>query len=227
MISLVNRIPEFDTLNAEYLKIKCLYDSYSNDSNVMFWVQDDCKAVISMTDGNMIIYNISAETEELKEFINVLSPACIFCDYETLINIGCKPEEPINVMYRKADTRSDITSDEFSSKELYRLLDVSGLSLPEYPNFAVDYCHRLNRKAAEYFGVKDACAVITFNSGNTAIINGIASHKKGYGTIALNGIMSKNYGRNLLVCCREKVKGFYEKNGFEFLYYAGYWVKNK
>ena len=53
-----------------------------------------------------------------------------------------------------------------------------------------------------------------------------AAKEKGFGSVALKGIMQKNKGRSLLVCCRDKVKGFYEKNGFKELYYTGYWVKN-
>lgn len=227
MISLVNSLPRVKKLNAELLKIQCLFDCYKDDPQVLFWRQDSDKAVISMTDGNMIIYNNGADTDELKEFIDALCPACVFSDYDTLCAIDKKPDERINIMSRKADIRGETKSDTLSSKELYSLLDTDGLSLPEYPYFAVDYCRRLNRGGADYFGIRDKCAVITFHSGENAIINGIASHKKGYGSIALNAILKKNYGRYLYVCCRDKVKGFYEKNGFEPLYFAGYWVKNK
>ncbi len=225
MITLVNKIPKINTLSAEMVKIACLFDSYKNDTSVMFWVQNTSDAIISMTDGNMIIHNISADIEELKEFVDVLSPVCIFSDMDTLISIGRNPNENINIMYRKCDITEKTDSDSLSSKEIYSLLDVQGLSLPEYPHFAVDYCKRLNRGFADYFAIKETCAVITFNSGNNAIINGIASHKKGYGTIALRAIIAKNYGKDLLVCCRNSVKGFYLKNGFKKLYNAGYWVK--
>ncbi len=227
MISLVSRIPNNELLNAELVKIQCLFNSYSDDDRVLFWTQDSDKALIAMTDGNMIIYNRSANLTELAEFVDVLNPACIFSDYDTLSAIGRIPEEKINVMWRKADITDIPIGDELSSKELYSLLDVDGLSLPEYPDFAVDYCHRLNRGFAKYFAIKDKCAAITFNSGNSAIINGIASREKGYGGIALSAMLAKNFGKNLLVCCRDCVKGFYEKNGFEFLYYAGYWIKEK
>ena len=80
---------------------------------------------------------------------------------------------------------------------------------------------------ADYFALSNKCAAITFNCGNTAIINGLAAKEKGYGSVVLKGVISKNYGRDFLVCCRDKVKGFYEKNGFELLYFSGYWVKNK
>ena len=65
MVTLVNEIPEFKVLNAECVKIKCLYNSYNNDDKVMFWVQDSDKCIIALTDGNMIIYNVSADLEEL------------------------------------------------------------------------------------------------------------------------------------------------------------------
>lgn len=183
------------------------------------------KAVISMTDGNMIIANNGGDVEELKEFADVLSPACVFSDYETLCAIGRKPQERINIMCRIADIKTEAESDSLSSKEIYDLLDVDGLSLPEYPYFAVDYCRRLNHGGADYFAIRDKCAVITFKTGDYAIINGIAAKEKGYGGVALKAILSRNYGKRLFVCCRDKVKGFYEKNGFEQLYFAGYWIK--
>ena len=227
MISLVNQIPEFSGYNAESIKIKCLYDCYKQDDKVLFWCQDEGKAWISMTDGNMIIYNVSANLEELAEFCDVLSPACIFSDYDTLCAINRKPKERINIMSRFCNIKDATLSDSISSKEIYDLLDTEGLSLPEYQYFAVDYCRRLNHGGADYFALRDKCAVITFKSGDNAIINGIASRQKGFGSVALKAIMGINFSRTLFVCCRDKVKGFYEKNGFRFLYYGGYWVKEK
>lgn len=226
MITLVKEIPFLDSLSAEAVKINCLYDCYRDDPSVMFWVQDQDKAYISLTDGNMIIFAPSPDYEELSKFVEVISPACVFSDSVTLEKIGKPPPENINVIYRKADISGRTEGDSLSSKELYALLDVKGLSLPEYPYFAVDYCRRLNKGKAKYFAIKDKCAVITFNCGDYAIINGLASHQKGYGSIALKGILQKNYGKHFLVCCRDGVLPFYQKNGFEKIYNAGYWVKN-
>lgn len=226
MIELVNSLPDMRAVNAEWIKIKCLFDSYKDDSKVLFWCQDGKKAIISMTDGNMIIYNNGGDTTELAEFCDVLSPACIFSDYETLISIGRKPDERINIMHIKANASEELKGDSMRSDEIYSLLDVDGLSLPEYPYFAVDFCHRLNRGFADYFGVRDKCMAVSFKTDGLSIMNGIASHQKGYGKIALNGILCKNKGNEFLVCCRDKVKGFYEKNGFKPLYFGGYWVRN-
>lgn len=226
MISLINELPCFEEITAENLKIKCLFDCYRDDDRVMFWQQDDAKAVIAMTDGNMIIYNHLADIDELCGFVDVMSPACVFSDYETLCAINRKPRERINIMSISCDIEGEALGDSVSSKEIYDLLNVEGLSLPEYPYFAVDYCRRLNRGGADYFALKDKCAAITFKSGGNAIINGIAAKEKGFGSVALKAIIQKNYGRRLFVCCRDKVKGFYEKNGFKLQYFAGYWVKN-
>ena len=225
MIKLINALPNLAATTAELVKIKCLFACYENDDKVLFWAQDDNKAVISMTDGNMIIHNNGADIEELCEFVEVLGPVCVYSDYETLICIGKKPKERINVMSVLAGEESEAKSDMLDSKALYSLLDVDGLSLPEYPDFAVDYCRRYNMGYADYFGISGKCAAITFNCGEKAIINGIASHEKGYGSIALKGILEKNNGREVFVCCRDKVKDFYLKNGYKFLYHAGYWVK--
>lgn len=226
MITLTEKIPFLDFLSAEAVKLNCLYESYKDDRSVLFWTQDNDKAYISLTDGNMIIFNQNADIEELKNFVAVINPVCIFSDYETLEKIGKIPPENINIMYRSADILGQAECDSLSSREIYDLLDVKGLSLPEYPYFAVDYCRRLNKGYANYFALKDKCAAVTFNCGNYAIINGLASKEKGYGSVALKGVLQKNHGKQFLVCCRDSVKGFYQKNGFEKLYNAGYWVKN-
>ncbi len=224
MVKLVEQIPELTVLSAEWVKIKCLYNSYKNDPKVMFWTQDQT-GIIALTEGNMIIYNNGGDAEELAEFVDVINPACVFSDYETLCAIGKKPKERINIIYRRADIEGETECDVLSSKEIYDLLDVDGLSLPEYPYFAVDYCHRLNHGFADYFAIRDKCCAVTFNCGDKAIMNGIASREKGMGSIALRGIIQKNFGRDFLVCCRDSVLGFYKKNGFCHQYYGGYWVK--
>lgn len=226
MIKLVDTLPDLKAQNAEYIKIRCLYEAYKNDDKVLFWVADENKAIISMTDSNMIIYNINADIEELCEFVSVLNPAAIYSDYETLLQLGKKPKERINIMSRKADIEGLIESDKLSSKEIYELLDVEGLSLPEYPYFAVDYCKRLNMGTAKYFALKDKCAIITFSCDDLAIINGLASKQKGFGAVALENALKQNFGKTFFVCCRDKVKGFYKKYGFSLCYYGGYWVKN-
>lgn len=224
MITLTTDIPRVDTPNAEFVKLRCLFEAYGDTA--MFWKQDEGSAFISMIDGNMIIYNRSADISELAEFVNVISPACVFSDLDTLKAINRTPKEEIFVMHRYSDFRPTEKSDILNSRSLYDLLDVEGLSLPEYPYFAVDICRRLNHGLAKYFALEEKCAAVSFHTDGLAVMNGIASRQKGYGSIALENILAENFNKDFLVCCREKVKGFYEKFGFEVLYKAGYWVKN-
>lgn len=225
MIKLTDNIPEVTKKSAEFIKLRTSFCAYKDDG--LWWVQDDGLAYISMIDANTVIFNNGGDTEEIKEFISVIGPACVFSDLDTLKAIDKAPNEEISVMYIKADGECECESDELSSRELYDLLNVDGLSLPDYPNFAVDICYRLNHKQAEYFGIKDTCAAISFHTEDFAIMNGIASHKSGFGGVALKNILAKNRGRHFLVCCRQTVKGFYEKFGFTELYKAGYWVNER
>lgn len=227
MISLVESVPRVSSLSAEHIKLRTVFEAYKSDA--LFWAQNGDEAFLSLIDGNMVVFNNSPLNEErrleLSEFLEVINPACVFSDYGTLSALGLVPKEPVFVMHKVADNEMTEKSDSLSSNMLYDILNVEGLSLPDYEHFAVDICYRLNHGMAEYFGIKSTCAAISFNTDNFAIMNGIASHKKGYGTVALNNILAKNKGRNFLVCCRESVKGFYEKNGFTKIYMAGYWVR--
>lgn len=225
MIRLTDRIPPLSRPEAELLKIRCTAECYPDIA--MLWEQDGGNCVISMLDGNMVIANHGGDTGELAEFVGVLSPCCVFSDLETLHAIGLFPEEAVCVMCRDADIPGLTESDRLSSDEIYRLLDVDGLSLPEYAYFAVDFCRRLNHGQAQYFALRDKCAAISLHSGNYALMNGISSRQKGFGARALTAILQLNYGRTFLACCRESVRGFYEKNGFHELYKSAYWVKNK
>lgn len=224
MISLVSKLPEITEPNAEYFKIKALFDMYAGDA--LFWRQSGGN-FISLSDGHMNIFAENSDTAELHEFVGMLSPESVFGDYETLCAIDRRPNERVTVMLCSETVTSEIRSDSLSSREIYELLSAGGLELPEYPFFAVDFCRRLNHGGALYFAVGGKCAAVSFNTGAFALINGIASREKGFGSKALKGIISANRGRKILVCCREELEGFYLKNGFEKLYYAGYWVKNK
>lgn len=227
MIKLIKELPEINTLSAELVKLHCLFDSYKDDKAVLFWEQTQADTLISLADGNMIISGTSPNTQELKEFIAVVSPISIFTSENVFEKLGYEPQKRVHIMHRKADITECAERDEMTSEEIYELLNVPVLELPPYPDFAVDYCRRKNKGYADYFALKKKCAGIAFNTENYAILSGIASHEKGYGSVALKALLKYNFGKQFLVCCRSAVKGFYEKNGFREIYKAGYWVKNR
>ena len=227
MIALTDFLPEASELNAEYVRIKCLFDCYKDDKDVLFWEQNGGKAYISLASGDMTVFCENGDLTEIKEFISVISPRSIFGSLEALKKLGFSDIHSVFVMSRKADILGETIGDSLKSREIYDILNVKEFSLPEYPYFAVDFCRRINHGTADYFAIKDKCAAISFHTGNYALLNGIASREKGLGTAALRAILQKNYGRELIVCCEENLIGFYEKNGFKKLYKAGYRCKQQ
>lgn len=224
MIALATELSEVTKPSAEWIKIRCLYDSY-RDGDVLFWSQDGGKAYLSLADGNLNLYRNGGDLSELREFIAFLSPDTVFGDLATLKALGLSDAEAVNVVSRKADIAGDTAGDVLSSKEVYELLHLPQFTLPDYPAFAVDYCRRLNRGYADCFGIKGKCAAVSFHTGGYALLNGIVSREKGCGTAALRAILQKNKGRELVACCADELLGFYRKNKFEMLYQAGYWWK--
>lgn len=223
MISLVNEIPKLSQPLAEVVKINCAYNSYGDVA--LFWTQDQTRAVISMLDGNMVIYNNDSDIDELREFIGVISPSSVFSDAKTLNALFGDNFHEVCVV--KSDKKFDCAdiSDVVNSSKIYQLLNTDGLDLPPYEHFAVDFCHRLNHGELKYFAKKDLCAAIGVFDGQTVLVNGIASHKKGMGTMALQGLLSQ-YKTTAIAVCEKEVMPFYLKNNFEHVYNAGYWRKN-
>ncbi len=223
MICLTKELTPINLPLAEAVKINCLYKSYSDIA--LFWVQNDGDAVISMLDGNMTIYNKSSDIDELIEFIKVISPSSVFSDADTLTALFGDGFHRVCVMKSSAEYECTIKSDTLTSSDVYRLLTVDGLSLPDYEHFAVDFCHRLNGGNLKYFAIKNTCAAVAIFDADTALINGIASHKKGMGSTALCGVLAKLKGHSALAVCEKGVLPFYIKNGFHHSYDAGYWRK--
>lgn len=223
MTLLVNEIPKLTLPLAEIVKINSTYNLYRDVA--LFWTQNEDQAVISMLDGNMVIYNQNADIEELGEFIKMIAPASIFSDADTLTALFKNEFHQVNVMKSENSYTCSTPSDDLSSKEIYNLLSVKGLELPPYEFFAVDFCHKLNHGGLKYFALKDCCAAVAILDGQAILVNGIASHKKGGGSLALSGLLSQCDGVSLAVC-EDDVVPFYQKNNFKLSYFAGYWRKN-
>lgn len=223
MICLVKEIPKLSLPLAEVVKINCNYNSYRDVA--LFWLQNDSQAVISMLDGNMVVYNKHADIEELREFISVISPQSVFSDTETMKALFGEDFHKVYVMKSEGSFSCDCNSHTLNSSEIYKLLDVNGLEMPPYEHFAVDFCHRLNGGTLKYFAIKDLCAAVGISDGNAALVNGIASHKKGMGRVALCGLLSQ-YNITSLAVCEKQIMPFYLKNKFSLDYTAGYWRKN-
>ncbi|MDO4608204.1 MAG: hypothetical protein Q4B40_03330 [Clostridia bacterium] len=223
MINLTKDLKPIPLCLAEAVKINCLYALYSDIA--LFWQQNGGDAIISMLDGNMTIYNRSADIDELREFINIISPSSVFSDADTLTALFGDGFHRVCVMKSEHRFKSDLKSDRLTSDQIYKLLDVDGLTLPVFEHFAVDFCHRLNHGGLKYFAHKNTCAAIAVFDPYSALINGIASHKKGMGSVALNALLSNFNVQTAIAVCEQDIKPFYIKNHFYHSYYAGYWRK--
>ena len=226
MIRLVNALPEVSKPTAEYIRIKCLFDCYNEDPDTYFWQQTGEETYICFSDGNMTVSYGGGDTEELAEFIKMLSPRTLFTDSATFEKLVIQPAETVEVMGLYIDTPplSDM-GDRLSSKDIYGIFASAELDVPDYPHFAVDFCRRLNRGGASFWGIKNKCAAVSFNTGKYSLLCGLASLEKGKGGQALKAIICKNSGRQMLLCCKPPLVGFYEKYGFKRLYTAGYKVR--
>ena len=103
MIALTDFLPEASELNAEYVRIKCLFDCYKDDKDVLFWEQNGGKAYISLASGDMTVFCENGDLTEIKEFISVISPRSIFGSLEALKKMGFSDIHSLFVMSRKAD----------------------------------------------------------------------------------------------------------------------------
>lgn len=223
MICLTDELSPINAPCAEAVKINCLFACYSDIA--LFWRQNNDAAVISMLDGNMTVFNKSADLEELREFINIISPSSVFSDADTLTSLFGDSFHQVCVVRSEHSFDSDIISDALSSNQVYNLLDVDGLSLPDYEHFAVDFCHRLNHGQLKYFGKKECYVALALSDGQACLVNGIASHKKGMGSIALHGVLSQFKNQLAIAVCEKELLPFYIKNNFYHSYSAGYWRK--
>ena len=223
MIRLTAVLPDIQPLSAEFVRIRSLFDVYGKDTDVLFWEQGEGQAFFSLADGDMTVFNPAGDIEETGAFLRMISPKTVFSDAKTLEALGLVPYQKVTVLCRKADEKGQAQGDPLNSREIYELFRAGGLSLPEYPAFAVDLCRRLNHGKALCFGRKELCAAVSVFSGDLALLTGIVSLQKGLGSVALEGILAKNTGRQVLACCEEAVRPFYLKHGFRILYEAGSW----
>lgn len=224
MIRLTDTLPNCVPMTAEMLKIRTARQAYPEDT--LLWVQDGTDRMISMLDGNMVIYSPCPADDELKSFVNMIAPMSVFSDADTVDALFGNAEKTALVMRFCGTTAAErLSGDSLKSDEIYELLNTEGLELPPYEYFAPDLCHRLNHGLAECFALRGKCAAVSFHAEGAALVNGIASRQRGFGRTALEQIILKEKGRTVYACCTEKLLGFYRKCGFEFLYKTAYWKR--
>ena len=223
MIRLTDRLPELTEPDAVGFKLHALFECYADTA--LFWTQESRDTCFGLLDGHLILSAKQPVDQELRHFVSFLSPKSIFTHPETLASLGLTATETVFVLAAKGTPGEVLSADTVSSREVYELLSVEGLSLPDYPSFAVDYCRKINHGLASVFAQKGRGAAVTLLHGNYALLNGLASHQKGFGSLAVQHILHENATKTVLVCCRAPLCKFYKKNGFSPVGQAVYQVK--
>ncbi len=219
MINLIKK-PDVKDNSIENIKILENYNNYSDIA--LFWKEKESNLYFSLLDGNMVISGNPLDVEETKSFLSLISPKCIFADFDFFKITGLTENtEKVNVLYKKAKEYKEDKSDIFNSKQVYDIFKSAKLDVPQYEFFATDYCKRLNGGNLKYYGIRDKAVAVTIGKGNV-ILNGIASCQKGLGSIVLRGIESLNADKSIFLSAKDDVLPFYIKNGYKVIGFAGY-----
>ena len=222
MISKINKAPKVEKPSAELLKIKNLFDTYPDISQL--FLQNETGAVIFMLDRNVIIHG-DIEAAEVKNFLSFLRPESVFSasgNMEKLFDGFVEVNVLINEKPGKA-IGNNVFCDDLSSREIYDILTVDEFTLPPYEHFATDYCRRLNHGKIKVFAKKGLAAAVTLEEENYRLLAGISSKQKGLGGALLYAAVSGD--KPVLCVAEDRLLPFYIKFGFKPLYKAGYWRK--
>ena len=219
MIVLIEK-PDLDDSSIENIKILENYNNYNDIA--LFWKEKESNLYFSLLDGNMTVSGKPSNEDETKAFLNLISPKSIFADFDFFKMTGLTQNtDRVNVLYKQAINYQENKSDIFNSKQVYDIIKTAGLDVPQYEYFATDYCKRLNSGNLKYYGIRDKAVAVTIGRNNV-ILNGIASCKKGFGSIVLKGIETLNAGKNIFLSAKDDVLPFYLKNGYKVIGFAGY-----
>lgn len=221
MISLINTLQKRKIETAEFFKIKSTFSAYKDIA--LIYSQED-KTFISVLDSNAVIDYGGTDTEEIKKFLNITGIKTVFSSRAFFEKAGL-PFEPLSVFKTEEKFVKKDQSDTLSSKEVYSLLSSADFELPEYPAFAVDFCHRLNHGLLSYFAKKDRAVCILFKQDKTVLINGIVSKEKGLGSPTLKNALANEEYNTAFAVIKPQLAPFYLKNGFSEYYSAGLWRK--
>lgn len=223
MITLSKELGGFYLRDAAFMHILCLKSAFSGSAlEEDIWVQREgevVRSVIARQGGRLYISALGDALEELKSFISVIGYGEVFCRKATAEGLGLSITDEFTVLSASGLGKGFEASPQLGLKALYDRLTLGGdggISLPDFESFAPDVSHRLRHGGAKVFLSENGAALV-FLSEKGGILNGIAVKKecrqKGEGSRLLELVRSAADG-DILVCCDEKIKEFYIKNGF-------------
>ena len=217
MIELVNKLPEIKEQGVALARIGCTFCAYGAYPKIaLFWQQKnesgEITALFSLLDGHLTVFAREVN-EELRLFIKALSPATVFAEEETAINLGVVGQR-VNVVAFFSRGNSP-QGNQTNVRKIYNHFK-NDFNVSE-TEFIADISHRL-RHGAAFCVLKEKGAAVVQRAGDSALITGICvekeGRKKGLGSEILKEIKTAFSGR-LYACCEDSILPFYLKNSFE------------
>ena len=222
MINRIYELPHRQEPSAEWVKIKNLFDTYPDISQL--FLQTETGAILFLLDRDVIISG-AVNSDEVKKFVSFLGAKSVFSSSENLKRLFGSFDEVNVLICEKPNsvTGNALFGDNLSSREIYDLLCIEEFYLPPYEQFATDYCRRLNHGKIKVFAKREKCVAITLEADSYRLLSGIVSKQKGLGGALLLAAISGD--KPVLCVAEDKLLPFYYKFGFKPLYKAGYWRK--
>ena len=215
-------------------RIKAYYNCYSTGFDfVKFWVQYDengkITAAVSRVDGDATVCADNADTEEIKEFLNIVGFRTVQCEETVAKQLTDKSFDWGYVVrieksgnYREAQIKKH-----FEYKEIYDIIKPENLTgVGDYLPWLSDTTYRVNRNAAEgriavIDGENAGCAMVLFRTDKAALLGAVATKPEYRGKgVARSLVLSlaeeeiKQGRRTELLCKNGSIVEFYKSIGF-------------
>lgn len=231
MITLIKEIPSLPVLSAPYIKICCTAAAYAEyDKIALFWKQtDDNKnvtALMCLLDNCLTIYNGGADSDELRGFINMLSPRIVFTDKATANKLGLPISTLCDTLYRDPPFEfTDAAENTYEGiNKAYETI-TERLYVGDKEAFFADMSHRVRHNCGTYVTTPLSAAFLLY-CDEGSILSGIAvkevRERSGIGSATLKRVMMLSRNKRMYVCAEKKNTPFYLKNGFNTIEECGY-----
>lgn len=222
------------------IEIEALIKTYGfNTSFVMFWIQElDGKitAAVSKVDSHVTVAaEKDFDSQELKEFLNVIGFSSLLGEKWVLEDLGFKISEKGIIMKYSPLAVSDGNREPLTFaceppyRKIYNLLkkpEAFGESIPSYEDWICDLSRRVRNNCARVlFREKEdkciSCGMFTFESDSGAVIGAVATQKDfrsmGYASDIVKELcaVSKAENKDVFLMCKEDKISFYKKLEFK------------
>ncbi len=228
MITKLENISQLSHFN-DFLsvKIRSLFLAYGSEFDFCdFYIQKNEEANITAFlsryySSVSLVYNAECDLKEIIDFIYLLSPSELICDFSFSENFNAGKRKVFSV--KKDCSFSKNTNVEFcfsTGWEIYRLFSQGDkdIEVGNFENWYANINHFYRHGFARTYFNKE-CAAVVLTDHENHYLNGIAVNKtnrsKGYGSAFLKGILSDFNNGFLIALCSDDVLPFYLKNGFK------------